>query len=114
MGKTRKVMVGITTTALTMGLAGCSSGAANTPPSPPNNKDCDEWDWDQDDGVWECEDSHSNHYGHYYHGGSYYRSKNALLKSKKYIDYKKSSSFQGGSSKKSSSGFGSGSKSFGG
>ncbi|MED3552571.1 aminotransferase yhxA [Cytobacillus praedii] len=110
LGKTRKVMAGITT-ALTLGLVGCSSQSADVP-SPPNDPNCDDWEWDTDDGIWACEDSSSRHYGHYYYGGYYYGSKSALLKSDSYKNYKNSTSFKGGG--KTSSGFGSGSKSIGG
>lgn len=104
-------------------------------PPAPNDQSCTQWEWDLDDGVWECEDSTSTYYGHFYHGGKYYRSKPDLYNSTDYINYKKSSSFKGGkgttintspsnsttsssgthsSSVKGSSGFGSGSNSFGG
>lgn len=111
LGKTRKVMIGISTTALTLGMAGCSSNNAEIPP-PPDEQSCDEWEWDSDDGVWECDDSHSSHFGYYYLAGRYFKSKSSLLNSSEYKSYKSSSSFHGGS--KASSGFGSGSKSFGG
>jgi hypothetical protein len=123
--KTKKVMAGISSTALMLGLAGCGSSsdpyaAADIPPAP-EDQECTDWEWDLDDGVWECEDSSSGYYGHYYHGGKYYSSKSLLNKSKSYSSYKNSSTFKGisstgssGSSSKMSSGFGSGSKSFGG
>ncbi len=110
-GKTQKIMIGITTTALSLGLVGCASNSANLPPKP-TDKNCDDWEWDDDKGVWACEDSSSSHNGHYYYGGHYYNNKNSLLKSHGYKSYKKSSSFKGGI--KASSGFGSGVKSFGG
>jgi hypothetical protein len=122
MGKTSKVMVGITSTALMLGLAGCSSNSQsqNLPPVPKDSS-CKDWEWDQDDGVWQCDDGGSSHYGHSYYGGHYYKTKSLLRKSKNYLAYKNSSSFKGGisasegsSSVKKSSGFGSGSKSYGG
>ncbi|MBY0097804.1 aminotransferase yhxA [Mesobacillus maritimus] len=125
MNKTNKVMAGISSTALMLGLAGCGSSsdpyaAVDIPPAP-EDQECTDWEWDLDDGVWECEDSNSGYYGHYYHGGKYYSSKSLLTKSKSYSSYKNSSTFKGisstgssGSSSKMSSGFGSGSKSFGG
>lgn len=124
--KTKKVMTGISSTALMLGLAGCGSGspdpyAAVDLPPVPDDQNCMDWEWDLDDGVWECEDSNSGHYGHYYYGGKYYSSKPLLYKSKSYSSYKNSSTFKGisstGTSKSSSkvsSGFGSGSKSYGG
>lgn len=111
MGKTRLVMVGISATALTFGLTGCNSSSADAP-APPNDTDCDDWEWDSDDGVWECDDDRSSHYGHYYYGGKFYSGKSSLLQSTNYKSYKKSSSFAGDSN--TSSGFGSGSNSFGG
>lgn len=106
LGKTRKVMVGVTTTALTLGLAGCGSNTAEG--SPPDDQYCNDWEWDNDDGVWECDDRHSSYYGHYYYGGSYYKDKNSLLKNSSFKSSKSSSSVN------KSSGFGSGSKSYGG
>ncbi|WP_080847951.1 aminotransferase yhxA [Cytobacillus gottheilii] len=111
MGKTKLVMAGITATALTIGLSGCSS-QAEVPP-PPTDTDCDDWEWDDDDGVYECDDDHSRHYGHFFYGGTFYKGKNALLNSSAYKSYKSSSSFAG-DSKNRSSGFGSGSSSSGG
>ncbi|WP_425340347.1 aminotransferase yhxA [Ammoniphilus resinae] len=103
LGKTGKVMAGISTTVLALGLAGCGS---NPPGPPPNDPSCRDWEWDSDDGVWVCDDRSSSHSGSYYHGGRYYKSKSSLQHSSAYKSYKSSSSFKG------SSGFGSGSKSF--
>jgi hypothetical protein len=125
--KTKKVMSGISSTALMLGLAGCGSStqepyaAGYDIPPAPEDQGCSEWEWDLDDGVWECEDSSSGYYGHYYHGGKYYSSKSRLNNSKSYSSYKNSSTYKGisttktsTSSGKVSSGFGSGSKSYGG
>lgn len=124
MGKTSKVMAGITATAFMVGLAGCSSSSQSQDlPPVPKDSSCSDWEWDSDDGVWQCDDSHSHYYGHSYYGGHYYKSRSLLHKAKDYISYKNSSSFKGGistsshstsSSTTKSSGFGSGSKSFGG
>lgn len=111
LGKTQKVMIGITTTALTLGLAGCGSNSAEVS-SPPNDPNCSDWEWDDDDGVWECDDGRSSYYGHYYYGGRYYKNKSSLLNSKDFTSKNNSSSTVSGS--KTSSGFGSGSKIFGG
>lgn len=111
MGKTRKVMAGITSTALTFGLAGCGTNNADIPP-PPEDESCRDWDWDDEDGIWECDDSTSRYFGYYYFGGLFYASKSSLLRSNAYQSYKNSSSYKGRS--KGSSGFGSGTKSFGG
>ncbi|WP_458413381.1 aminotransferase yhxA [Schinkia sp. CFF1] len=117
MSKTKKVMVGISSTIVMLGLGGCASDyeSQDIPPAP-DDSSCSDWEWDMDDGVWECDDGGSSHYGHSYYRGRYYDSKSSLYKSKDYLDYKKSSSFAGISdgSVKKSSGFGSGLKSFGG
>lgn len=110
-GTTKKIMVGITMTTLTLGLAGCDSDSGELPPQP-NDSSCDDWDWENDEGVWECDDNNSNYYGYYFYAGQYYKNKNALIKSSDYSNYKNSSSFKGGGT--TSSGFGSGSKTFGG
>jgi hypothetical protein len=106
--KTRKVLSGISGAALLVGMAGC--GASNSLPAQPSNSQCGEWEWEYDDGVWECEDSSSRYYNQYYHGGTYYPSRANLKNSSSYKSYRNSSSFKGSSST-SSSGFGSGSKS---
>ncbi|MCS0788013.1 aminotransferase yhxA [Cytobacillus oceanisediminis] len=114
--KTRKMMTGITSTALMLGLSGCGSESQEIPP-PPEDSSCTDWEWDEDDGVWECDDSRSSYYRHYYYGGQYFKNKTALYKSKDFLNYKSSSSFKGGSNSESgqkSSGFGSGKKSYGG
>ncbi|MFZ3590064.1 hypothetical protein ACOI1C_12480 [Bacillus sp. DJP31] len=96
---------GITAAVVAGSLVGCQGADI---PEQPNDPDCNEWEWDDDDGVYECEDTSSGYYGHYFYGGSYYRSKSALLGSSSYKNYKSSSSFQGGK------GFGSGQSSYGG
>ncbi|WP_196237969.1 aminotransferase yhxA [Calidifontibacillus erzurumensis] len=116
MDKTKKVMAGISSTVLMLGLVGCGSELETAPL--PEDSYCTEWEWDYDDGVWECDDFDSHYYGHSYYGGRYFKTKSDLYKSKDYMAYKNSSSFLGSSvtdsSIKKSSGFGSGVKSFGG
>lgn len=102
MKKTKKLMVGIISGMTAVGLGGCSE---DLPPKPQDTS-CNDWEWDYDDGVYECDDNSSSHYGHAYYGGSYYSNKSSLYKSSSFKSYKASSSFKGG--------FGSGSKSFGG
>lgn len=111
MGKTRKVMAGITTTALTIGLAGCGSDQADIP-APPNEEGCSDWEWDEDDGVWECDDRKSSYFGHYYLAGMFFANKSSLKSSAAYKSYQNSPSFKGGN--KTSTGFGTGTNSFGG
>ncbi|MEN0647733.1 aminotransferase yhxA [Caldifermentibacillus hisashii] len=107
MKKTQKVMIGVTGTALLIGMTGCSSGYAE-PNEKPDDPYCSDWDWDGEDAVWVCDDDNSSYHGSYYHGGKYYSSKSSLKSSSAYKQYKSSIS------SKSSSGFGSGSKVFGG
>jgi len=118
MSKTKKMMAGISSTALMLGMTGCSTAEEEySIPDPPEDSSCAEWEWDADDGVWECEDGSSSHYGHYFYGGRYYKGKSALYASKEYAAYKNSSSFKGGTSSgtvKNSSGFGKGTTSSGG
>ncbi len=103
--KTKSLLGGITAAVVASSLAGCQGSSL---PEPPNDTDCNVWEWDDDDGVYECEDSSSSHYGHYYYGGMFYRNKSSLLSSSAYKSYKSSSSFKGGK------GFGSGQSSYGG
>lgn len=131
MGKTTKVMTGIISTAFMINLAACNSNSddeytssqSQNIPDPPKDSNCSQWEWDEDDGGWECEDRSSHYYGHYFYGGRYYNSKSALYKSSNYTkpsSSNKNSSVNSGSSSepnksvKRSSGFGSGSKSYGG
>jgi hypothetical protein len=106
LSKTKKVLVSVAAVALTTGMIGCQSNA--TPPNPPDDTDCDEWEWDADDGVYECDDRDSNYFGYYFLAGRYFSSKSSLLKSPSYKSYKSSSSYKG------SKGFGSGTRSYGG
>ncbi|MCM3602704.1 aminotransferase yhxA [Robertmurraya korlensis] len=122
MSKTRRMMTGITSTALVLGMAGCSSATEEYTytediPDPPEDTSCSDWEWDAEDGVWECDDYDSNYYGHYFYGGRYYKGKSALHASKDYLSYKNSSSFKGSTSSgtvKNSNGFGKGTTSSGG
>ena len=111
MEKTKKMMVGISATALTLSIAGCDSSSTSNLPPKPTDESCNDWEWSEEDGVWQCDESHSRHHGSYYYGGRYYKDKSELHSSSDYINYKNSDSFK---AVKSSSGFGSGIKSFGG
>lgn len=91
MNKTKKVLSGVSAAALVAALSGCTPGT-------PTDSRCKDWDYDKKDKVWECDDHYSRYYGHYYHGGSYYKNRDSLLSSSSYKSFK-------------SSGFGSGSKS---
>ncbi|MFC4323120.1 aminotransferase yhxA [Litchfieldia salsa] len=102
--KTKKLLAGVTSVAMIASIVGCQ----NNTPALPDDSNCDEWEWDDDDGVYECDETTSSYYGHYFYGGSYYSNKASLLKSPSYQNYKNSSSFKGGK------GFGSGSSFSGG
>jgi hypothetical protein len=100
--KTKKLLAGVSTSALIMAtLSGC--GEEETLPIP-EDTECEDWDWDSDLGVWECDDYDSPHYGFFFYGAKYY-TKKSLKSSSSYKTYKSSSSFKG---------FGSGNKSYGG
>ena len=103
MKKTKKLLSGIVSTAMITGLTACSDNSSRPPV--PDDASCDDWEWDANDGVWECDDEDSQRYGHYFYGGSYYSSKKNLHASSAFKSYKSGSSIKGGSS-----GFGSGSK----
>lgn len=147
MEKTKKMMAGITATALTLSLVGCSTsnGTSNSTsngistsnlPAKPTEGDCNDWEWSEENGVWQCDDSHSSHYRSYYHGGRYYKTLSELQNSRNNYNrngvvngnelnhdsdninnhQNDSNNNKGSSSKnaKTSSGFGSGTKSYGG
>ncbi|MEW8985666.1 MAG: hypothetical protein AB2401_01385 [Bacillus sp. (in: firmicutes)] len=61
----------------------------------PEDEACAEWEWDYDDGVWECEDSNSSFFGHYFYAGTYYNNKSNLYNSSAYIDYQNSAEYKG-------------------
>ena len=143
MNKTKKVMAGISAAALLMGATACNnpqslpdrdwdegtSGGAegqdwsasqdqDIPPEP-EGTDCSDWQWDDEDGVWECDDNRSPYFGHYFFAGMFFANRSMLYKSNDYMKYKNSSSFKGARldsnyknrTPKGSSGFGSGSRS---
>lgn len=98
MDKTKKVMVGISAAAVL--LVGCSETTSTPPPKPPDTS-CNDWEWEEEDGVWRCDESTSRSYGGYYYMGRYFQNKAALQSDSGYQQQK-------------STGFGSGSKSYGG
>lgn len=115
MRKTQKIIAGISSTALAFGLTGCGNQTAQEPEPDeiPQDSSCSDWEWDSEDGVWECDDSRSPYYGHFLYAGMFYSSKSLLKSSSAYKNYKNSSTFKGTSGKKGSTGFGSGSSSTG-
>ncbi|OLS40491.1 hypothetical protein [Bacillus sp. MRMR6] len=102
MKKTQWLITGVLTSLMAGTLAGCGQDLPPTPDDP----SCSDWDWDDEQGVWQCDDTTSRHYGHFFYGGMFYRSKSALLNSSAYNSYKSSSSFKGGFGSGSKGGFG--------
>ena len=47
-------------------------------PPKPNDNSCSDWDWDDELGVWQCDDSSSGYRGHYFYGGRYYQNKSTF------------------------------------
>ncbi|QGQ45008.1 hypothetical protein [Metabacillus sediminilitoris] len=105
MSKTTTLITGILSASM-ITAAGCNNESL---PPVPEGTDCNDWEWEDDEGVWECDDYDSSHYGYFFYGGKSYSSKSSLKSSSAYQSYKSSSSFKGGSSgfgKGSSGGFG--------
>lgn len=101
--KTNKLLMGIVSAALLTGVAASCDKDSSRPPKP-DEPTCDDWEWDDDDGVWQCDDDTSAHYGHSFYRGKYYSSKSLLHANQSFKSYKSSGSFKG------RSGFGSGSR----
>lgn len=77
-------------------MSGVDSGEEQDDLLPiPEDEACTQWEWDYDDGVWECEDSNSSYFGHFFYAGTYYNNKSNLYNSSAYIDYQNSSSYKG-------------------
>jgi hypothetical protein len=104
----KKVSIALTSGLAASSLAGCGSTQSANIPDMPQNEDCRDWEFDDDEGVWVCDDDNSHYYRSYYHGGSFYPTKKSLHGSKSYKNYKSSNNFAGSSSSKKS-GFGKGS-----
>lgn len=101
--KTKKLMTGAMASIFAVGLTGCND--PDLPP-PPEGTDCNDFEWDDDLGVWECDDYDSRSYGYFFYGGKLFSSKSSLLKSSGYKSYQSSSSFKGGFGSSSKGGFG--------
>lgn len=102
MKKTQWLITGV----LTSLVAGTLSACSDDLPPRPEDSSCTDWEWDDEQGVWQCDDHDSRYYGHYFYGGTYYPSKSSLLKSSAYKSYRSSSSFKGGFGSGSKGGFG--------
>ncbi|RAK18933.1 hypothetical protein B0I26_108108 [Anoxybacillus vitaminiphilus] len=110
MNKTKRMMMGVLTTLMAGSLVACNNTDESLPP--PNDQDCDDWEWDPSTSTYVCDDDDSAYYRHYYYGGRYYPSKRSLEKSSSYKSYQTTQEFQN----RAKSGIGSGTKggSFGG
>jgi hypothetical protein len=104
--KTKKLIAGVSSASVAAMLSGCSSFQAEELPPEPTDAECQDWEWDYDDGVYECDDTGSRYFGHYFFGGRYFSGKSSLLNSSKYKAYKNSSGFKGGSGFGKSGSFG--------
>jgi hypothetical protein len=104
--KTKKLIAGVSSASVAVMLSGCSSFQAEELPPEPTDVECQDWEWDYDDGVYECDDADSRYFGHYFFGGRFFTGKSSLLNSSKYKAYKNSSGFKGGSGFGKSSSFG--------
>ena len=62
----------------------------------PNDNSCSDWDWDDELGVWQCDDSSSGYRGHYFYGGRYYQNKSTFKNSSAFKSYQSSAEFKGG------------------
>lgn len=87
MNKTKKMLSGVAAVLLAVSVTGCSE---DDRPAEPSDKDCDDWEFDEDTGTYYCDDSRSGYYGSHYYGGRYYKSKSALTKASGFASYQKS------------------------
>ena len=85
MSKTKQLMAGVATSVLALSMTGCSQNQAI--PDKPTGYDCDNWEWDNDEGTYYCDDQRSPHFGSYFLLGSLFRSKSALKKSSAYSNH---------------------------
>ncbi|KPB04527.1 hypothetical protein [Bacillus sp. CHD6a] len=114
MTKTKKVLSSVSATIFALGMTGCGSNTeevSSLPPEPFDDR-CNEYEWDNEEGVYQCDDESSSFYRSYYHGGSFFGSKSSLKKDSSYKTYRNSSSYK--SNTTPSKGFGSGSSYSGG
>ncbi|MDX8361723.1 MULTISPECIES: hypothetical protein [Bacillaceae] len=102
--KTKKMISGVSAAVVSLSLTGCGE---STLPEVPDNEDCLDWEFDNELGVWECDDDDSDYYGHYFLYGKRYINKSKLIKSSAYNSYKSTSTYKNATTK---AGFGSGAK----
>ena len=90
MSKTQKLMAGVTTSVMALGLSGCGQNQSETTtsmPSEPTEYECDDWEWDDEEGTYYCDDRNSTHFGGYYFLGNMFSNKSALRKSSGYSSF---------------------------
>lgn len=96
----KNVLKGIIATAslaaLSIGMVGCSADDSSNLPPKPTDKSCNDWQWNDSLGVWQCKDTNSVHNGNFYYHG-YFGDENSLKSNSNYQSYTKSSDFAGGS-----------------
>ena len=115
MNKTKKLMAGVASTVMAFGMAGCGQSQEEQAarPAEPTEYDCDDWEWDENEGTYYCDDNRSTHFGAYYFMGMMYANSSAMRSSsayKKYRNHYQSPSSGGGNTGSFKSGIGSGSK----
>jgi uncharacterized lipoprotein YehR (DUF1307 family) len=114
MNKTKKLMAGVATSVMAIGMTGCGQSQyeqSSTLPPEPTEYECDDWEWDEDEGTYYCDDKRSSHFGAYYLMGMMYMNKSSLRNSSAYKKHYNSYKNSGGSSTNGyKSGIGSGSK----
>jgi hypothetical protein len=105
--KTKKLVTTLLAGIVVTSMTGCGSQAAPTVPQP-TDPSCKDWEWDENEGVWECDDRASSHYGAYYYGGLFFASRSLLHNNSGFKNYH--SDYKNSINKGKSGGFGSGSK----
>lgn len=86
MNKTKKLMAGVATSVMAFSMSGCGQNqydSATLPPEP-TEYECDDWEWDDDEGTYYCDDRKSSHFGAYYLLGSMFSNRSALRSSPNY------------------------------
>jgi hypothetical protein len=102
MSKTKQLMAGVASSVFLLGMTGCSQNEAL--PEEPTGIDCDDWEWDDDEGTYYCDDTRSPHYGGYFFLGNMFSSKSAFKKSSGYSNH--ISSYKSGIGSGTTGGFG--------
>lgn len=80
--KTDKLLKGIFGTSLALStLSGCGDELTSIQENetsllpPAEEADCDTWEWDEEEEVYQCVEHDSPRYGHYYSGGNWFPTK---------------------------------------